>query len=598
MRLSRLYSNLPAIFEPITFNKGLSVVLAEIRLPANRNIDTHNLGKTTVGELIDFCLLRSKSQKFFLYKHFDRFSEFIFYLEIELLDGSFLTVARPVNPGTRISFRRSNVSEHYSTVPIRESWDHVDVAFDRAKTILDGILGLRALGNWEYRKIIGYLIRSQADYQDVFQLRKFAGKHQDWKPFVAHMLGVESELAVDLYETRAELADISSRLKTLMQEWGADDIDSSVLDGLIAVKRRNIIEKKDVLDNLNFSEEDTRINSHVVQELEFRIADLNEKRYYTSSLVQRLSESTDGEAILFRTEDAEELFREAGVVFGEQIKHDFDQLIAFNRAITMERHDELLRQLEDSRSSLAEIENALLELNAARSEALEFLRESESLAKYKDVSRDLTSLESDLKVLEAKREAATRVVELRQGKRSLTENYGHIQTSIEREIEDISGNDLSRFGNIRRYFNEIIHDTLGQDAILAIKLNPNGGLDFIAEFVGESGIATSGDRGTSYKKVLCMAFDLAILRAYLDRPFARFVYHDGALEQLEPRKRQNLISVFRQYANLGLQPIFSVLDSDLPERVGSTLDTVNDSEVILRLHDEGDEGRLFKMPPW
>jgi len=32
---------------------GLSAVLAEIRIPENRELDTHNLGKTTIGALID-----------------------------------------------------------------------------------------------------------------------------------------------------------------------------------------------------------------------------------------------------------------------------------------------------------------------------------------------------------------------------------------------------------------------------------------------------------------------------------------------------------------------------------------------------------------
>lgn len=82
MKLRRLYSNQPSIFAPIEFNSGLSAVLAEIRVPENQMLDTHNLGKTTVGELIDFCLLKGKSSSFFLFKHGDRFAQFTFYLEV------------------------------------------------------------------------------------------------------------------------------------------------------------------------------------------------------------------------------------------------------------------------------------------------------------------------------------------------------------------------------------------------------------------------------------------------------------------------------------------------------------------------------------
>ena len=101
MRLSKLYSNKPAVFLPITFNEGLSVVLAEIRLPENRDKDTHNLGKSTLVQLIDFCFLRSTRPEFFLVKHRARFEGFVFYLELELSPGEYLTIQRGVEVQVR-----------------------------------------------------------------------------------------------------------------------------------------------------------------------------------------------------------------------------------------------------------------------------------------------------------------------------------------------------------------------------------------------------------------------------------------------------------------------------------------------------------------
>lgn len=583
---------------PIQFNDGLSVILAEIRVPSNRNLDTHNLGKTTVGELIDFCLLKGKSSSFFLFKHDLRFSEFTFYLEVKLLDGTYLTVARPVNPGSRADLVRSEHSIEDATQLTLKEWDHVNLPFDKAKLILDGILGFQALRPWPFRKLVGYLIRSQGDYLDVFQLDKFSGKHQDWKPFVAHLLGMEAKPVIELYDKREQLSEATSHLNTLIQEWGGEDADPSVLDGLISVKRRDVEAKGHTLDSFDFGKEDNRVTAEVVENIEARLSARNEENYKNFQLITRLSESLEEEKIVFRTEDAESLFREAGIAFEGQIKRKYAQLLTFNRAITKERREALLSQLQDARDRASEIEKELTTLNAERAISLEFLRHSESLAKYKQVTREFTSLQSDLNTLEAKRMAAARLIDLRREQRSLTEEFGHLQTSVERQIEQISKNDNSHFGLLRMYFTEIIHDVLGQNAIIAIRMNSQGGLDFTAEFVGESGTATSGDKGTSYKKLLCIAFDLAMLRAHLGEPFARFVYHDGALEQLEPRKRQNLIAVFRQYADLGIQPIISVLDSDIPQQIGSSENAISTDEIVLTLHDEGDSGRLFKMAPW
>ena len=102
MKLSRLYSNKPALFDSVDFTPGLNVIMAEIRLPENRDRDTHNLGKTTLGRLLDFGFLAGRDPKFFLFKHFDLFKEFVFLLEIELPDATYVTVCRsvwPVAPG-------------------------------------------------------------------------------------------------------------------------------------------------------------------------------------------------------------------------------------------------------------------------------------------------------------------------------------------------------------------------------------------------------------------------------------------------------------------------------------------------------------------
>jgi len=106
MKLSKLYSNKPALFTPITFTPQVNVIMAEIRLPKNRHKDTHNLGKTTLGRLLDFTFLSGKDAKFFLFKHYDLFKEFIFFLEIELGSGSFITLRRSVEEATKIAFKQ------------------------------------------------------------------------------------------------------------------------------------------------------------------------------------------------------------------------------------------------------------------------------------------------------------------------------------------------------------------------------------------------------------------------------------------------------------------------------------------------------------
>lgn len=598
MKLSRLYSNQPDIFAPIHFNEGLSAILAEIRVPENRALDTHNVGKTTVGELIDFCLLKGKDPSFFLFKHEERFLKFAFYLEIVMPEGGYLTIGRKVDPGSKVDFKRTRSSMDNAARLAEDDWDHHNVGFDRAKLLLDGALDFEALKPWGFRKLVGYLIRSQQDYQDVFQLGKFSGKHQEWKPFVAHLLGLEAEPAIALYDKRAELDNASARLETLTQEWSGEEIDASILDGLISVKRRSVEERQTTLDSFDFHEDDRTVTEEVVDRTEGQIAALNEERYQLAQLTRQIEESLESRTVSFKPDEAAVLFKEAGAMFQDQLTKDFKQLIAFNRAITEERAAALREQLAEAARRTEEIDGHLVELNQNRAASLEYLRESDALEKYKELSRSLITERSELATLEARRAAATRLIDLRREKRTLAEEYGHLQTAVEAELERISQDEESMFGKIRRHFTETIFEVLGANAVLAMNLNTQGGIEFRAEFVEDSGVATSGDRGTSYKKLMCIAFDSAVLLAHMDGRFPRFLYLDGALEQLEPRKREKLLGVFRRYATSGIQPIISLLDSDLPAPLGEGPDTLADSDVVLALHDEGDQGRLFKMAAW
>ena len=597
MRVRRLYSNEDTVFEPIVFNRGLSAVVAEIRRPSNRMLDTHNLGKSTVGQLLDYCLLKGKNRNFFLFRE-DVFADFSFFLELELSSGQFLTIGRPVSPGTRVWIKRSRTSIERIDLMEDPAWDHEAVAFETAKALFNGIVDIQSLKPYPFRKLVGYLIRSQRDYLDVFQLGKFSGKHQDWKPFVALLLGLDGPMVRSLYDKREELATAEGHLRAVLTEWGSEAQDSSTLDGLIAVKRRNLEAKAAVLQSFNFREEDARVATSLVEGIDSEITSLNEEAYGLLQLERRLAQSLVGEQILFRPDRAERLFREADVELGTQVKRSFNQLLAFNRAITAERHELLKTQLDEVRERLGQVRIELAQLNRRRAEQLAFLRGSDALAKFVDLSNEVSELRAELVLLDGRREAASRVAELRRETRALQEEHGQLVSSVESAIESVSKNEDSRFARLRQFFGEIIFDVLGQNAILALHMNQQGGLEFTAEFVGDGGTATSGDRGTSYKKLMCVAFDLAMLRTFLDQPFPRFVYHDGALEQLEPRKRDKLLQVFREYAALGLQPVISVLDSELPAPVGSSHTTLSEAEVVVTLHDEGADGRLFKMPSW
>lgn len=597
MKLSRLYSDKPAQFAPIDFVAGLNVVLAEIRVPENRRKDTHNLGKTTLGRMLDFGFLAGRDANFFLFKYPELFADFTFFLEIELGDGSYVTVRRNVREASKIAFKK-HAARHqdFSTLSTIE-WDHYDVPFDRARDLLDSLLDWRALKPWAYRKGLGYFLRSQDDFSDVFHLRKFANKHADWKPFLAHILGFNDEIVTLHYAKEAALSEKQNRAGTIRQELGGTIEDASKIDGILLLKQQEVDKKQALLGAFDFRSEDKAQTKRLVDDVDEKIAALNARRYSLSQNRKKVLASLEEDQILFNPDDARKLFNESGILFGGQIKRDFQQLIAFNRVITDERHGYLVEERAEIEAELKKINGELNTLGKKRSEMLAFLSGTDSFGKYKLVSNELVTLRADITMLERQREFVHRLQELRADIRTLTEECGHLQTQIESDVDAKNADPAGKFSAIRLFFNEIVEEVLDRKALLSVAVNQAGHLDFRAEILDEAGNATSADLGHTYKKLMCIAFDLAVLRAHLDEAFPCFAYHDGVLESLDDRKKENLIVVLRRYTEIGIQSLITLIDSDLPPRE-SDKPVFSPEEVVLELHDEDASGRLFKIPPW
>jgi uncharacterized protein YydD (DUF2326 family) len=598
MKLSKLYSNKPDAFDPVEFVQGLNVVMAEIRVPENRNKDTHNLGKTTLGRLLDFGFLAKRDPKFFLFKHIELFQEFIFFLEIELEDASFVTIRRSVEEATKISFKRHEAGhQDLSGLPLAE-WDHQDMPFERARDLLDGLLDWRALKPWAFRKGLGYLLRSQDDFRDVFHLRKFAAAHSDWKPFLAHVLGFDAQLLTQHYEKEEQLTERQSTAQTIKSELGGSIEDISKIEGILLLKQKEAEKKQKLLDAFDFRAQDKDRTKQLVDDIDERIAALNAERYSLNQNKKKIIASLEEDQILFNPNEAQRLFEEAGVLFKGQIKKDFQQLIAFNRAITDERRGYLQEERAEVEAELKRINSELNALGKKRSDMLSFLSATDIFGKYKQVSDEMVTLRVDITSLERQRGFLHRLQELRTEIRALTDERGHLQTQIEADVEKQNSDQNSLFSTIRVFFSEIVEEVIDRKALLSVSPNQAGHLEFKAEILDESGNATSADLGHTYRKLLCIAFDLAVLRAHSDDKFPRFVFHDGVFESLDDRKKENLLTVIRRYAELGLQPIITLIDSDLPVRAGNEESVFSSDEIVVSLHDEGQHGRLFMMKAW
>lgn len=465
--------------------------------------------------------------------------------------------------------------------------------FEKATQFLDGFLNLSIVNPWDYRKPVSYCLRTQDDYSDVYQLKKFV-KHIDWKPYIAKLLGLNHELVKKQYTLKDEYDKAKSEKEKLKNKLGSfsDSIDK--LEGLILIKEEQAGNIRSQLEYFNFEIEDADVNKHLVEELDNEIADLNKSKYYLSSSLDKLKTSLEKHNVIFNLEEAENILHEAGILFSGQIKKTYDELIEFNKDITEERKKYLQEEFNNVQNELMSIDKELKILNKKRSEAIYFLKDAKVLDKYKSLSSNLVTIEAEIITLKNREE------ELAAYNKAI-ESFEHYKSELEKNksliLESIktTRSKDSTYSKIKLNFNHIVKSMLDKDALISVEQNGEGNLDFRADILNSKGLETSESDGKTYKKLLCMAFDIAINQIYLNEHYTHFIYHDGFLEKLDNRKKEQFIEIIRELSSNGLQYIGTLIDSEIP---AANENFFRDKEVILKLHDDGIDGKLFKMESW
>jgi uncharacterized protein YydD (DUF2326 family) len=599
MKLVRLYSNRPSVFIPIRFNgvvdANLSVIFARITRPKDARRDSHNLGKTTLISLIDFLLLKDVSESnCFLIKHVDRFLDFVFFMEVLAPDGGFVTIRRSVEAPTRISLKRHATDTPDLTLAGKDDWDHFDTAIDTARQLLDSYLNLSVISPWGYRKGVSYFLRTQADYHDYFQISKFQkGQDSQWKPYLAHLLGLNAQDIERKYELDATIEELERRKEERQAEVQIEEADFSLFTAQLEVKKNEVAMLSEQLESFDFSQEESRVNKEVVDAVERNISTLNDQIYKHSYDISQMQEAL-AQKVEFRIDAVKQIYEETSTYLPPELLRDYSELVSFNKKLTHERNVLLRQQVKALEAEVAEMRGQLADLNAKRVEFLRVLRNADTFKKFKGLQRILSQNQAEVAYMEGQIERLGRVRELARQIRTVEVDRQELINQITTDVESPAS--VSK--RISVEFHSLVRRVLDLDGQFYVTLNRSSNLEFKIDtkLSTKSASVSSQSEGTSYKKLLCALFDIALLEVMADKPFYHFVYHDGILEGLDTRKRRVLLTLLREISDkYKIQYILSAIDSDLPRDEKDNKIEFSAQEIILELSDQGAKGRLFRM---
>ena len=572
----------------------LNVIYGEVKHPKDRTRDSHNLGKTTLLHLIDFLMLKGTSNEHFLFRNRKRFEHFEFFIELALNSGDFATVRRSVFDPNNIALARHANGGKDFTKDGEDAWNHLGLNREEALRLLDGWLDLRVLKPYDYRKAITYFLRSQGDFVDELQLGKFqAGKDRDWKPFVAHLFGFNETPIERKYELDDLIGKLEAKRTEQQSEVQFNEGQLPEVAARIAQLSNHIGEIEAELDDFKFDSEERRLMDQLVETIEVEIAEINQKLYNIRYDLQQINFSLD-QKDKFDLAEVDEIFKEASINLPDQVKKKYADLVEFNRKVTLERNVALRSRKRVLEADQVDLSERKVELDSQRERHLKILRGTDTFEKFKALQKALSQQRSQLLYLEQQRDKLEQVAETARVAREAGRDRGRIVDEIKAMVTRPNPVYL-RFAET---FNRYCQRVLNRDGLFFFRVNTMDNFDYQIDLSlpGQTGIPSSQGEGTSYKKIVCALFDLALLKTYETAPFFHFVYHDGILEALDNRKKIALLDVVReQIKSAKTQYILTLIDADIPRDAEGNRIEFGSDEVVLHLHDDGANGRLFKM---
>lgn len=598
MKISKIYSNFPEKFTPVLFCSGLNVVMGKIGNTAQEGKDSHNLGKSTLCQLIDFCLLRTFDENLFLRKAGNKFHNFVFFLEIQLANNDYITIKRGVLQPTKISFKKHS-AENQDFSALISNWDHFDVSFERAKEILDGYLNFEVKQTTGFRNYLMYLMRGQNDYENVLAPDKLTNLKKSWQPILLNVLNLHGDILKQINsagEKKDKIQQTSDQYEAIIKSFG--DFKNFDLESDLQLALDNLFEKKEILKKFELSRADSAKIDEFVNKLDTRISYLNKCIYHIKTRVKNLKDSLESK---FKTSDYQDLFsffEEINLMFKDGIKRTYNDLVQFNKQIYSERKKYIQDEIKELEYALTSYNEELAALTKKKKSLLKIAEGDDIEAKIEAVVDDIASFSKQISDIEQKQKIINQKeitdVELLQAKKEESDLKEELHNAYDIAVQDKE----SILYKTRFIFERIIRNVLTRRAELKLSVSSEGTISCSVGFLDAAGKATQESDGNTYKKLLCIAFDMAVLEAHAHLRYPHFVFHDGIFEALDNALKWKLLDQVIESTKMGIQHIITMIESDLPPGIDIDTFLKGNGKVVLTLSDENDNGLLFKGMHW
>jgi|GEM_PF-6864423 len=550
---------------------GLNIIVANKTLTSTVKDSTNGTGKTSIINVIDFCLGAEHNKNSFFSNNF--FSEWEFTLEATI-GNNYLIITRSTQKADIVKIK-GNISK-FSVKPQSSSNNvHIYSIPDWRK-----LLGIYLFGQTEttpsYRELIHFFVRPRDDsYDNPFEtVKKLKALNNHVN--VAYIFGLDYKAIISIDELKKKQTLLTGYLQYIKHQFNAESKGELITE-------KALIESS--IHNLSQTIQSFKINPKY-QETQSKTNELTKKIHEAVNEKNFLSLKLSNYHNAIQEEHApdisffDELYKEAGYVFNKDIQKTLEEAKEFHFNIIKNRKLFLEAEINETTLKISNLTIEIKELDDERSSLMAFMRSHGALEEFTAIQKEFSEKANELARVQA---AIENFEKYEQDIKKNTEALKIARERLENSY-NLNQDTLNRLITLFNQNTEALYNTSG-----SLIINPHKD-----NYKFEIKIAKEKSDGISKMKVFCLS--LILLEYFSSRGLIDFLVHDSKIfDGVDPRQIANALKLVVERSKKTNMQYLCFMNYNVFDEMKNINNAPYDatSYVRLQLSDENETGGFF-----
>ncbi len=534
MFLKRLYSEPTGLFNSITFIDGINFIYGKKDRKGDPKKSLNGIGKSTLLDLLDFCLLSSFQEKHNprLSLASPKISSYKIVLEFEV-NGQEFIIKRNTNNPNEIEYGQIGA---ITTYPLSEAKSKLFILLFSNREYPGKIEG-----KW-FRTLMLFFLKIQkhktSKFLDPIQYIKEMST-AELNQVHLYLMNIDNSIVVDNFKIQESfkrkipaLREVKNIVET---DYALTDIKEA--NNEINKLKREVEVIKNALDAFKLGEqyqdaeqEANKLTEEIKALWYQNYSDRDKINSYLASLktVPSISKTRIGR-----------IYSEFNQLLGEKVKKSLEEVIEFNKELAISRENFMKEEIDKLKEAIRLRENSINSLEEQRTKLFNFLSTKGAINDLTEAFYTLNIKKNKLSDLEAKLKTYNT---LQYEILDLEKKDKDIAIQVKRFIDDIQTTEVSQISGIfNEIYNAIYPETKEQSVFtISDKLNTDAKLEIGIDFPDV--LSKGKNKGRT------LVYDLTVLFNAIKKniPVPRFLVHDGIFDGMDKAHFVSLYTFLEQ----------------------------------------------------